>query len=120
MKNIFSIFCLCLFLFGCQWFPLFGATQQSKTQQSLDDLREPYGKYKGWICIYPAPSAVGDKCVAQVMSCKYAFENCKGMRVLKNYQTGIITFYIPQPELSFEDWSKCWKEMQDIALKGYK
>lgn len=92
----------------------------ASASSSLDILRETDGKYKGWICIYPAPSETGDKCVAQPMSCRWAFDHCKGMRMLANYKTGIITFYRPQPELSFEDWSKCWNEMQDIALKGYR
>jgi hypothetical protein len=42
------------------------------------------------------------------------------MRILTNYGTGIITFYIPQPELSIEDWSRCWEEMHQTGLAGYE
>jgi hypothetical protein len=106
---------LFLLFSGCSWFP-FGMTQQTEPQQTLDDWREQEGKYKGWICITPIFPSTDDKCTCRVLSCEYAFVHCKGQRVLVNYKTGIITFYVPQPELNFKDWEKCWKKCQDSVL----
>ena len=120
MKFLLGLLIL-IFLTGCVFFPWFpfGMTQQNG-KHSLDELREKYGKYKGWICIYPAPSATGNKCVAQAMSCQWAFKHCERMRILADYRIRIMTFYVPRPELDFDEWTKCWKEAQDFALEGYR